>query len=189
MRDERLLVGVDVGTTAAKAGVFDADARPLAAAEAAYPILRPRPGWAEQDAELWWRTLVELLSRLGREADLGAVAAIGICSQVNTHLFVDAAGTALAPAILWQDQRCAEAAAELDARLDDGDRLAIWGGPFTIDASFLLARAAWFREHRAADWERVRWILSPKDYLNLRLSGAVATDPISPIGLVDAGGR
>ena len=49
----------------------------------------------------------------------GALAGIGLCSQVNTHVFVDAAGEALAPAIVWQDGRCAEDAARLDALVPD----------------------------------------------------------------------
>ena len=188
MRAERLLVGVDVGTTAAKAGVFEPDGSILALAEAGYGIDRPEPGWAEQDPESWWQALRAVLRDLGEQVDLGSVAGVGICSQVNTHVFVDAHGAHLAPAILWQDQRCAEVAAALDARLTAQGREALWGGPFTVDASFLLARAAWFSRNRPADWRRVRWILSPKDYLNRRLTGTVATDRISPIGLVGADG-
>jgi xylulokinase len=165
MRD--LLVGFDVGTTAAKGGAFDLDGNLLAIAERSYRIERPRPGWAEQDPEEWWRAMLGVLDELRRDVDVGRTAGIGVCSQVNTHVFVDADGAPLGPAIVWQDQRCASISTELG-----------------VDASFLLARAAWFREHRPDEWPCVRWILSPKDYLNLRLCGEVATDAISPIGLV-----
>src|SRR5207302_1660959 len=72
----------------------------------------------------------------------GDVAAIGICSQVNTHVFVDADGRPLRPAILWQDQRC--------------------GG------SSLPGRAEWVRSEEPTVWEATRWILSPKDFVTSR---------------------
>lgn len=181
---DALLIGFDVGTTAAKGGVFDTTGNQLASGSASYDISRPQQGWAEQDPDQWWHAVLRVLRELGREVDLQRVAAIGVCGQVNTHIFVDERGQALGPAILWQDQRCAQVAAQLDATLDDDDRMRLWGGHFPVDSSFLLSRAAWFSQHRPEEWPRVRWVLSPKDYVNLRLSGEVATDIISPIGLV-----
>jgi xylulokinase len=184
MVDETLLVGFDVGTTSTKGCVFDTVGNQLASASASYGISRPRPGWAEQDPEEWWNAVLSVLSELGEELDLKRVAAIGVCSQVNTHVFVDEVGQALAPAIIWQDQRCAQVAIQLDASLDQEARTRIWGGHFTVDSSFLLSRVAWFSQYCPEEWERVRWVLSPKDYVNLRLTGEVGTDIISPVGLV-----
>lgn len=47
--------GVDVGTTSVKGLAIDPDGELLATAEAGYPLSTPRPGWAEQDPEDWWR--------------------------------------------------------------------------------------------------------------------------------------
>jgi xylulokinase len=187
-RDAAVLVGVDVGTTKAKGAAFDLGGRVLAAAQAPYPTHRPRPGWAEQDPDDWWRAALQVLGELRAATGLGGVRAIGVCSQVNTHVFVDRDGRALAPAVTWQDQRCADVAARLDAGLSAPDREAIWGGPFTIDASYLPARAAWLAEARPDAWERTAWVLSPKDHVNLRLTGVAASDPISSIGLAGADG-
>ncbi|MCW2982849.1 MAG: gluconate kinase, partial [Conexibacter sp.] len=43
------IVGIDIGTTSAKAGAFDDDGRETGATEVAYPLLEPRPGWAVQE--------------------------------------------------------------------------------------------------------------------------------------------
>lgn len=184
-----LLLGVDVGTTAVKAAVFDLDGRALASASLDYPIARPRPGRAEQDAEDWWRALVAVLDRLGEQADVRDVRSVGVCSQVNTHVPVDAEGRALHPAIVWQDQRCAEVAARLDASLSDARRQELWDGPFKVDASFSLSRAVWLAEHEPDAWARSAWLMLPKDYVNLRLTGQAATDVMSPVGLVGEDGR
>src|SRR5215212_1527161 len=105
-----LLVGVDLGTTALKAGLFTLDGRLVDLAEESYPILRPAPDRAEHDPAAWLRALEHTLGALASNADGRHVAAIGVCSQVNTHVFVDESGRPLRPAILWQDQRCAEIA-------------------------------------------------------------------------------
>lgn len=179
-----LVVGIDVGTTRAKGMAFDLAGNVVASGSAGYPTRHPRLGWVEQDPEDWWRAVLDVLRQLASRTDLRHVRALGVCSQVNTHAFVDASGTPLLPAITWQDQRCAAVAAELDASIDGRRREALWGGPFTVDASFPLARVAWLKRERPE--LEPRWMLLPKDYVNLRLCGAVATDPISSIGLVDA---
>jgi xylulokinase len=189
MAADSILLGFDVGTTAAKGGAFDEEGNFVALGEAHYAIDRPRPGHAEQDPQAWWEAVLQVLDQLGATVDLARVRAVGVCSQVNTHVFVDESGDLVGPAIVWQDQRCAEIAARVDGSLSDEDRRRIWDGGFKVDASFLLCRSLWVEEQHADDWARVRWVLSPKDFLNFRLSGEIATDVISPIGLVDADHR
>ena len=150
-----------------------------------YPLARPRPGWVEQDPEEWWRALLAAVEQLGHEVDLSTVRSVGVCGQVNTHVPVDGDGRALAAAIVWQDQRCAEVAAALDGSISAAERERLWDGPFAIDASCSLARAAWLSEREPAAWEGAAWLMQPKDHVNLRLTGRAATDPMSPVGLVD----
>src|SRR6266545_8418551 len=139
MSDRALFLGADIGTTAAKAGLFDLAGNPLALADSGYVIERPQPDWAEQDPRVWWQAFVDVVDALGAEADLSRVRAVGICSQVNTHVFVDADGADLAPAIVWQDQRAAEDASALTAQLAKNG-----GAPEEgLDASALVARASW----------------------------------------------
>jgi xylulokinase len=152
------LIGIDLGTTALKAGLFELDGTLLQTVEVAYPIDRPRPDWAEQDPADWLAALEQAL------ATLGGADAIGICSQVNTHVFVDGDGRALRPAIVWQDQRT--------------------GG------SSLVGRAEWVKREEPDVWEATRWILSPKDFATLRLCGLhePVTDAFTSFDLVDGSG-
>jgi xylulokinase len=168
-----LVVGVDLGTTALKAGLFDLEGNLLGVAEAGYPISRPRPDEAEQSPADWLGALADVLTALG--ADGARAAAIGICSQVNTHVFVDETGEPLRPAILWQDQRCAAVAAELSD---------------TLAQSFLPARAEWLRREEPELWERTRYVLSPKDFVTMQLcgQGRATTDPVSSFDVVDDAG-
>ncbi|MFI5611106.1 FGGY-family carbohydrate kinase [Amycolatopsis sp. NPDC051903] len=186
--ENEVLLGIDIGTTAVKVAAFAGDGRVRGVHSVAYPIGRPRPGWAEQDPEDWWRGCVTAIRTVLSGLPGAVVAGAGIVSQVNTHLLADAGLTPLTPAVIWQDQRCAEEARELDARFTPEDKLRIWGGPVALDASFVGARAAWFRRHRPDEWSRARWILSPKDFIGARLTGRVATDKLSGVRIAGAGG-
>src|SRR5271163_4734052 len=107
MAERDLFIGVDVGTTAVKSGLFDARGRALAHFAQAYPSVRLGGGLVEQDPREWTRGVTAAMDALLVDGAADRVAAVGLCSQVNTDVFVDAEGRALAPAILWQDNRAA----------------------------------------------------------------------------------
>jgi len=180
-----LLVGIDVGTTSIKASLFDADGTALRAFARPYPMARPAPGLAEQDPADWTSRVTATLASLSSGLPDGAVAGVGLTSQVNTHVFVGAAGEALMPAITWQDGRAGAEAAELDAQVSTEERIGWWGAPLTIDASHPLARALWVKRHHPDVWARTRWLMAPKDYCILHLTGEATADPMTAFGLID----
>lgn len=184
----RVLLGVDLGTTAVKAGLFDLDGQLLGQASRLYPTCRPRPGWVEQDPDEWWRALEDVVSEVLAKAGVDRVDAMGICSQANTHVFADADGRSLLPAIVWQDQRASSFAMDIDSRIDDENRTRIWRAPVHVDGSSALARLSWCAHEHRHVFENTRWLLSPKDYCNAQLTGDIACDPITSIGLVSAAG-
>jgi xylulokinase len=183
-----LVVGVDLGTTALKAGLFDAEGAMLASASVRYEIERPLPEWAEQRPDAWTDALAGVLASLAPAAAGRGVAAVCVCSQVNTHVFVDAAGRALRPAITWQDQRCGPIALELDRQLADAAPAV--AARFGISSSTLPARAAWIAREEPGIWASSAFVLSPKDYVVNLLCRPErpATDPITPFDLVDDDG-
>ena len=179
-----LVLGIDLGTTSLKAAVLDRDGGCRVRFARSYETSRPAAGMAEQDPEDWVRLLHDAFGTIAAAGMKGQIGHGGLCSQVNTHVFVDAAGTPLLPAITWQDTRAAAEAAELDARLGIDERIALLGAPIPIDASHPLARMLWVSRHHPAVWERTAHVFLPKDYCLLRLTGQIATDPLSNIGLV-----
>ncbi|MGD8485470.1 MAG: FGGY-family carbohydrate kinase [Chloroflexota bacterium] len=177
-------LGFDVGTSAVKAGLLRLDTdEPLMAVSHPYPSTRPWPGWVEQDPEHWLEGMARCWADLQAIAGPVELRSVGVCSQVNTHVFVDEELAPVRPAITWQDTRAAEVAAELDAAADDR-REELWGGPFTIDASFPLARLRWLERAHPRQRSTTRWLLLPKDFCIARLTGEIVTDPLSPVGLV-----
>ena len=180
-----MLIGIDVGTTAVKAALFDLEGNAVKTFSLRYPTNRPLPGHAEQDPADWMRLVLTALSELANGLAIGAIQAVGLCSQVNTHVFVDANGKALLPAFTWQDGRCAQEALRLDAQVSAEEKLGWWGAPLPIDSSHVLSRMAYVQHHHPTEWAKTRWVLAPKDYCLLQLTGEVVTDPMTAFGVID----
>lgn len=178
---DELLLGIDVGTTAVKVALFDAAGQLVRSHSTPYPIHRPNPGWAEQDPLDWWRGCEVGIGAVLAGLPAGAVRSVGVVSQVNTHVFTDERLDPLGPAIIWQDQRCAAVARELDGRFTAADKERIWGDEIVLDASFVGSRATWLAREHPQRWARTRWVLSPKDFVVAKLTGRVASDALSGV--------
>jgi xylulokinase len=179
-----MLIGIDVGTTAVKASLFDDKGKALQHFSAPYPTRRPSAGQVEQVSADWMKLVLQALESFQDKAK--QVHAIGLTSQVNTHVFVDAQGQALMPAMTWADTRAAGEAASLDAKITAAEKLGWWGAPLPIDASHPLARMVYVQHHHADIWAKTAQVLAPKDYCLLQLTGVLAADPMTNFGLVDS---
>ena len=181
----QFLIGIDVGTTSVKGAMFDLNGRVISQYSGAVATRRPAAAMAEQVPAEWLKHVLAALEHVCQGAEPSAVAGIGLCSQVNTHVFVDDSGEPLMPAIIWQDGRCAAEAARLDALVPQADRLDWWGAPLPIDASHVLSRMAWVARHRPDIWARTRWVMAPKDFCIFHLTGHAVADPMSNFGIID----
>ncbi len=183
---EPTLIGIDVGTGAVKAILMDFDGVVLATFARPYATARPRTGEVEQTPQAWTDGVLAALASFAAAHDPSRVVGIGLCSQVNTHVFVDETGEPLLPAMVWQDVRCGSDAEALDRRITPEQKTAWFGGPMPIDASHALSRMAYVARRHPDIFARSRYQLLPKDYCAFKLTGEVASDPISAVGLVDA---
>ncbi|MFL5821870.1 MAG: xylulokinase [Solirubrobacteraceae bacterium] len=166
------LYGIDVGTSGVKGLAIDPAGGVLASAEAAYPLSTPRPGWAEQDPEDWWRATEQVLAELRRGA--GAPAGIGLSGQMHGLVSLDASGRVIRPAILWNDQRTGSECREIEQKIGL-ERLIELTGNRAL-AGFTAPKLLWMRRHEPEHYGRIARIALPKDYVRLRLCGEHATD-------------
>ena len=109
-RQEDYLIGIDIGTSSAKAGIFDPSGRIIREVRAVYPVLTPQPGWREQKAEWWWEATIKILKELTAKIDLkkGNLKGIAITHQRMTFVPVDKKINPIYNAILWNDVRCSK---------------------------------------------------------------------------------
>ena len=184
---DRPLIGLDVGTTAVKGVAIAHDGTVLARAEAGYPLSTPRPGWAEQDPEDWWRATVAVLERLA--ADAGTPAGIGLSGQMHGLVALDAAERVLRPAILWNDQRTGAECREIEDTIGLERLIALTGNRAL--PGFTAPKLLWLRRHEPDVYSRIAQICLPKDYVRLRLTGEHATDVSDASGtlLLDVAAR
>ena len=168
-----LLVGLDVGTTGVKAVAISPDGRVLASASEEYPLSTPRPGWAEQDPEDWWRAAQACLERLPQ-------GPVGLSGQMHGLVVLDADDRVLRPAILWNDQRTAAECAEIEARVGLERLIELTGNRALT--GFTAPKLLWLRRHEPDTYGRIRHVLLPKDYVRLRLTGEHAIDAADASG-------
>ena len=185
----RYVLGLDLGTSSAKALLLREDGIVAASASQRYPIDVPRQGWAEQDPEAWWRaTRAAVRSAIvASQEPVSVVSAIAVGGQMHGTVLLDEHGALLRPAIIWPDQRATHEAASLESALAGQGLLASLGGG--VSPGFMLASLAWCRAHEPQLWERLATALAPKDYLRYRLTDVLAAEPSdgSGIPLIDLG--
>jgi xylulokinase len=167
----RALIGLDIGTTGVKAlAIGEEDGAILARSEVGYPLSTPRPGWAEQDPEDWWRATEEALAALA----VDEVAGIGLSGQMHGLVALDARDRVIRPAILWNDGRTAAECAEIEARVGLDELIAETGNRALT--GFTAPKLLWLRRHEPEAFGRIARIMLPKDYVRLRLCGEHAID-------------
>jgi glycerol kinase len=174
-----LLLGIDEGTSAVKAVLYDADLRPLAEARREKTLSYPRSGWVEQDPEEVLAAVVDAVAAVLREAP-EEIAACGLDHQGESVLAWDAeTGRPLTPIVTWQDKRSQEILDRLEASGRGEEIRARSGMP--LDPYFSAGKLAWLLERssevvsaREAGTLRLGTVDS---FICDRLGAGFATDP------------
>lgn len=168
------LLGIDASTTGVKALLIDDNGEIVASSTTPLHLSTPRPLWSEQDPHDWWQAAITSIRNVVKEADAENIAAIGLTGQMHGLVLLDDAGEVLRPAILWNDQRCAEECDEIRARLGK-DRLVQLSGNDAL-TGFTAPKIVWVRNHEPDVYDRARHVLLPKDYLRYALTHEYAMD-------------
>ena len=169
------LIGIDAGTTSARAAAFTPDGRLLALARRPTPTDRPRPDWAEHDADALWSVVAAALREVSEALPADAeVAGIAPATVGEAGLPVDGAGRALRPIIAWFDARATGYARAWEETIGAARVYALTGQ--TLDGLFGANKIMWVRDHEPEVWARTAAWLSTEDWLLFCLTGQVATD-------------
>jgi xylulokinase len=170
-----LVLGIDVGTSATKAVLVDADGTIIGSARAEHGFEQPRPGYAEQDAEaIWWGDTVKVVRELLRERPhepaAVCVSGIGPCALV-----ADQAGRPLHPAILYGiDSRATAEIDELNDELGADEILGRGGSPLTSQA--VGPKLRWLGKSDETLLSPSNRLMMPSSLAVLRLTGEYVLD-------------
>lgn len=167
-----MYIGIDLGTSGVKAILLNEQGTVLASQTEKLTVSRPRPLWSEQDPGHWWQATDRAIRALGEQHSLQQVKAIGLAGQMHGATLLDKEDQVLRPAILWNDGRCAEECALLEAQVKHSR--AITGN--LMMPGFTAPKLLWVKRHEPDVFARVAKVLLPKDYLRLQMTGTYASD-------------
>src|SRR5574338_69017 len=164
------LLGLDCGTEAARAAIFDAEGHLVAIARSPYPTAHPHQGWAEQDPRDWWRATVAATRGVLAESDIApsAISALAVAATSCSVVAWDDSGKPLRPALIWMDVR---AAAQARRIAETGDPALKYSGYTKTSAEWLLSKALWIAEHEPETYRRATRIGEFVDWMGHRLTG------------------
>lgn len=175
---DALLMGVDVGTTGAKAAIFDQRGRLLGLGRSEYGVRRVRPGWAEQDPENWWRAVCASVREALAAVPEGParVGGVAVSSQAPTMLPLDGGGRPVRPALIWMDRRADGEASLLADALGWREVERITGN--RPDPFYVAPKLLWYRTHEPREFANTATFVQANGYVNWRLTGVHGMDEV-----------
>ncbi len=170
-------MGVDVGTGGTRALLVDAGGKEVAAVTVPHEDIRmAQPLWAEQRPEDWAQAAVQairgVLAKAGASGD--DVRGIGMSGQMHGLVILDGDNAVIRPALIWCDQRSQAQVDFINAKLSNENVLEYTANPMLT--GFTLPKLLWIRDHEPQQFERVRKMLLPKDYVRFALTGEFASE-------------
>lgn len=185
------LIGIDVGTTGTKTLLVDRPGRIVASATAEYPMYTPRPLWAEQEPEDWWKAAISSIQQVlaVSRVDPKDIAGIGLTGQMHGMVMLDQRGQVLRRCIMWNDQRTAAQCEWIMKTVGRERFLELTLNPAL--PGFTAPKIVWTRDNEPDVYAKAAQVLLPKDYLRYRLTGEYATEVSDASGtvLLDVAGR
>ncbi len=170
------LIGLDVGTTGVKGVLINESGKIIATDFQDFPLLLPRPGWAEQHPEDWWTATVRTLQNLTAKARISmkALKGLSLSGQMHGLVCLDKQARVIRPAILWCDQRTTAQCQSITRIVGATQLIRLTCNPAL--EGFTLPKLQWVREHEPANYKRIAKILLPKDYVRYRLTGIMGME-------------
>ncbi len=178
-------LGLDIGSSATKVGLFTLQGTPVYIATRCYEICEPQPGFREQDPQVWWNAAVEGIREIVSRFDPDKILAVGASGHIVSHVFMGQDGRPIHRSISFQDQRSVAEMEELYDAFTRQELSAHLGIDLPPAPTWPLPRLLWLRKHSPGTLAGACCMLQAKDYINFRLTGELASDASSNRGVVN----
>src|SRR5690606_11150694 len=175
---QQYLLGFDLGSSSVKVSLVDSGTGEVAASAQSpkeeMPMVAVKPGWAEQDPEMWWEHAVkatrECLTKSGVSAQ--NIEAIGISYQMHGLVCVDRDQRVIRPSIIWCDSRAVGIGEKAAGALGISYCLEHY---LNSPGNFTASKLAWVKQNEPENFSKIYKVMLPGDYLAMRLSGEIST--------------
>lgn len=177
-----LYIGIDLGTSAVKLLLMDADGTVINIVSREYPLYFPKPGWSEQKPEDWYQETMAGLKELLQGFDTKQVAGISFGGQMHGLVILDEKDEVIRPAILWNDGRTTEECDYLNQVIGK-DKLSEYTANISF-TGFTAPKILWVKKNEPEHFARIKKIMLPKDYIAYKLTGMHCTDVSDASGML-----
>lgn len=173
----KLLMGLDIGTTALKAALFDTKGTLLAVTTQEYQLLTPQVNYVEEPAEVYWNAFRDGVTDLKEKYPLSPLdeIALAISAQGETLFFLDSEGYSLRNAIVWMDNRALDEAQALKVHFGDETCYAVTG-QVSFEPCWPASKILWVKNHEPEVFAKTAKFLLIEDYFIYRLTGKFSTE-------------
>ncbi len=184
MKNDPLVLTLDFGTQSVRTALINKKGEIVYIVRKTYnPIyFSTKKGYAEQNADFYWDSLVECLQKVTKEKPelLDDIVAMTVSSFRDSAVLLDKDKKPLRPVILWLDQRLAKAEEKLPAIHRFLFKLV--GMKETVDLNRTRTMAHWIKENEPELWANVDKYVNISTYINYKISGELADSPCGMTG-------
>ena len=161
---EKYTLGIDIGTTGVKASILDVTSGKIVAHSLKeHPLFHPKPGYAEQEGDNYWKAVVEAVKQCFKQgAYADKIAGVSLSGLVGVMLPIDKNGKPVRPGMIWMDSRSEEECTDIRNTIGEdiinqinGNRVAPW---------FVEPKALWMKKHEPKNFNRLATVLLPKPF-------------------------
>ncbi|NDW19258.1 carbohydrate kinase [Dysgonomonas sp. 216] len=172
------LLGYDIGSSSVKVCLVEASTGKTVASDF-FPkqemkITAVKPGWAEQEPEMWWENLKLAHESVMKKSGVNSldIKAIGITWQMHGLVIVDKDKNVLRPSIIWCDSRAVSYGEKAFKTIGEGKCLSrLLNSP----GNFTASKLAWVKENEPHVYEKIDKLMLPGDYIGMKLTGDIVT--------------
>lgn len=175
-------IGVDLGTSAVKLLLMEADGSIKNIVSKEYPLSFPNPGWSEQSPDDWWNAVVEGIKELTNGFEASQVAGISFGGQMHGLVILDQDDNVIRPAILWNDGRTTKETNYLNDVIGK-DKLSQYTANIAF-AGFTAPKILWVKENEPENFAKIAKIMLPKDYIAYKMTGVHSCDYSDASGML-----
>lgn len=178
----KYIIGTDVGTQSIKVQLYDQNLKLVAQTNTPQYVDTPKPMWATQKADAWWTIVKDSIGKVLKEAGISGedVAAFGCCAHMHGAVPVKMDGTVVEEDVqLYCDKRGSKIAEDFAAGLSDEIYQHSANAPI---ASWHGVKIRWLKDNRPEVYEAADKFLTPKDFINFKMTGKACIDPSEASG-------
>ena len=175
-------IGIDLGTSSVKLLLMTGEGKILNIVSREYPLSFPQPGWSEQNPEDWYNETLTGIEELLLGQDKSQVAGIGFGGQMHGLVILDENDDVIRPAILWNDGRTTAECDYLNGVIGK-KKLSEMTANIAF-AGFTAPKILWVKNNESENFEKIKKIMLPKDYLAYKLTGVHCTDVSDASGML-----